>query len=122
MSQGIGRQAADHLGDQLTTVPHAHLAVQRGDVFSSLRHEGKAYPLGRYLKNRIRSAAGLSEDLCKPVRQIDAQASALAKRMKYQAQGKTVSESYLFASAEEAQRVLNAESRVKIRQQRRRKL
>lgn len=122
MSQGIGKAFADRLGDQMATEKYGHELIQAGDVPSVLKHEGRSFPLGRYLKARIRKAAGLHEPACKVARQVHAQVSQAVERQKLVETGMSHSAAFDAQAARQKQKVVNAESRLKLQQQNRRTL
>lgn len=57
-SQGIGRVAVPDIAKMLTTDTGSNFIIEQGDVPSVLAHGGKKFPLGRYLRKKIREELG----------------------------------------------------------------
>lgn len=58
---GLGALGVPDIVQILTRDVGANSLIAEGDVPSSLRHGGKAYPLGRYLRRKIREYYGFPE-------------------------------------------------------------
>lgn len=56
---GIGATAIEKLGQDFVTKEGSVLIGAMLDVPSSISHDGKSYPLGRYLKQRLRDEIGI---------------------------------------------------------------
>lgn len=70
---GLGAKFADVvLGKEMTTRYGARFIAQEADVPTVVRASGKVWPLGRYLRSRLRLAAGFVEGK-QPVRARDRQ-------------------------------------------------
>lgn len=54
LKPGIGALSVSAIADALRTRSGSLMLANNGDVPNELRHEGKKYPLGRYLKNQLR--------------------------------------------------------------------
>lgn len=66
---GIGYQAAEKLGETVVSGRGASRAVaELGDVPSEVRVERARYPLGRYLRSRVREAVGWVSETPKDIR------------------------------------------------------
>lgn len=59
---GIGMLAAIDIVDLLTTKHGCNHLEKVGDVPYSLNHGGRAFPLGRYLRRRIRETLGMPQE------------------------------------------------------------
>lgn len=58
---GIGATALDEIVKILTTDHGVDSIIETGDVPSTLRHGSKQYPLGRYLRMKLREKLGFKE-------------------------------------------------------------
>ena len=58
---GIGAKAMSVLADTVLTDFGLDEYIETGDVPSQLRHGGKKWPLGRYLREKLRKEIGVSE-------------------------------------------------------------
>lgn len=67
---GIGALSADELGSFYTQKTGARVLGERGDVVGAVRRGGRLWPLGRYLRGRLRQAAGM--EVAEPQRAHDA--------------------------------------------------
>lgn len=56
---GIGAPALDSLEEALNTAAGKAYIERYGDVFATVRIDGRVYPLGRYLRNKLRERLGL---------------------------------------------------------------
>lgn len=65
---GIGGLATPEITKFVLTEHGANELLTTGDIPYQLRHSGKTFPLGRYLRSRIRKEAGLNEELIKEER------------------------------------------------------
>lgn len=59
---GIGKKAAEHIANQMTTYQGALGVAQQEDISTEVRINGKKFPLGRYLQRAVREAAGYGPD------------------------------------------------------------
>lgn len=55
---GLGALAVEDLVEVLTTEEGAESLIREGDIPSALKHGGRSWPLGRYLRAKIREAYG----------------------------------------------------------------
>lgn len=55
---GLGWKAAERIGEALATAGPSAAVAEIGDVPAELRVTGQRYPLGRYLRQRLRSSIG----------------------------------------------------------------
>ena len=68
MSKGIGSPAIGWLADQMgkrfinERGEYGPALKMQGDVFNTVRIEGRVMPLGRYMRRKLREALGLAED------------------------------------------------------------
>lgn len=58
MSQGIGKSAIPGVGLELTKPGGSNAILKAGDVPREIRTDGKTYPLGRYLRGKLREEVG----------------------------------------------------------------
>lgn len=59
LKPGIGAVAIDGMADALTTRKGAALLAARRDVPTEIVHQGRKYPLGRYLTRKYREQVGM---------------------------------------------------------------
>lgn len=65
LKPGIGAGAMKHLGSVLSTPAGAQLIINHGDVPSTIQRGKRQFPLGRYLKKKLREEVGLDEEVLK---------------------------------------------------------
>lgn len=65
LKPGLGGLAIGDLVDAFSTENGCDAILSRGDVPSSLDHGRRRWPLGRYLKSKLRKELGLDEELIK---------------------------------------------------------
>jgi len=58
---GIGAESMSDVGDTLLTEQGAQYIIENGDVAHTLQHGKKKYPLGRYLRKKLREVLGFNE-------------------------------------------------------------
>jgi hypothetical protein len=76
LKPGIGALVIDAIVDMLTS-ENGYLAMEHGDVPLTLKHGGKEWPLGRYLRKKIRLAYGFKDGKAPEIWQKKAKEQAL---------------------------------------------
>lgn len=61
LKPGLGAGAAEVFGEALTSDTGSRSVAESGDVPGSFRSDGSRYPLGRYIRSKIREASGFAE-------------------------------------------------------------
>lgn len=69
---GIGAPAMDTILDLLTSKSGSYLLAD-GDVPKALRHGDKIYPLGRYLRSKLREGYGFKDEYVEKLKEIPKQ-------------------------------------------------
>ena len=62
LKPGIGALAVEPIRDALTTSGGVKLLEEEGDVPSVMRHGGKDFPLGRYLRGKLRKELNIDKE------------------------------------------------------------
>lgn len=62
---GIGASAMKDVAEVLTSEAGCNAILSKGDVPDVLQHGRKKFPLGRYLRHKLREEVGLNEEICK---------------------------------------------------------
>lgn len=108
-------------GDSVTEIRDALVGyLPDGDVPLSLRSYGRQFPLGRYLRQKLRESYGLEKATPKEVLSQLSEKMCQVQEEKLQEQiskGKTIQEAYDFLKQEKDQKILNMEKRFKIMNQ-----
>lgn len=69
--RGIGFPACGWLSDTMASQKGMRALAEAGDVWNTVRIEGKIYPLGHYMRNGIREKLGLSNNQRERAIQLD---------------------------------------------------
>lgn len=121
-SKGIGLEFAKRFADALDNESGRHHILATGDIPRRVRFDGQWWPLDRYLREKILDHLGIKEEALAIGRQkFKKQMQALSIRAELNPKFKASASisPYIFEkqyTQENAQRVLNTEKRVKLRE------
>ncbi|AZL82954.1 replication initiator protein [Apis mellifera associated microvirus 51] len=114
---GLGAGAMENVSDLLTSDWGADVILNEGDVPNRLRQRNRFMPLGRYLKGKLRNHIGLDEEKIKAetLWKISMQMCELHEKAQNDPEGPVAG--YQKLREEKAQKILNIESRFKIKKE-----
>lgn len=113
-SQGIGRVAVPDIAKMLTSDVGADFILREGDVPAVLSHGGKKFPLGRYLRKKIREELGFKNPDAQEGWAIKASAKVCELHEKAQEDTDSASRGYEKLFAQKMQDLLNIETKHKL--------
>lgn len=111
---GIGALAAEDISKFVSTDLGCTALIREGDIPQVLRHGGKSYPLGRYIRSKVREHLGFINTGAQDGWTVQATQEVLELHEKAQSDPEGPTAGYAKVFAEKMQKVLNLETRSKI--------